>query len=139
MGKRGRGRKFRGIRFRFKILRVGKNIVFTHPCLQGHAPEWALMQRHHTEDFFGVQVCGCSPPQMSRVAQLLEERVECDFVDINLGCPIDLIFKKGMGSGLMLRKRPLEIISRTMAGLMTRPLTIKMRTGVYKALVYKVP
>ncbi len=41
-----------------------------------------------SQDFFGVQVCGCSPPQMARVAQLLEETVECDFVDINMGCPI---------------------------------------------------
>ncbi len=37
-----------------------------------------------------------------------------------------------MGSGLMVRKRPLEIIARTMAALLTRPLTIKMRTGVFK-------
>ena len=50
-----------------------------------------------------MKVCGCSPPQMSRVAQLLEEQVDCDFVDINMGCPIDLIYKKGMGSGLMIR------------------------------------
>jgi len=102
------------------------------PLLQGHGAEWALLQRHHSEDFFGVQVCGCSPPQMSRVAQLLEDKVDCDFVDINMGCPIDLVFKKGMGSGLMIRHRPVEIISRTMASLMSRPLTIKMRTGVYK-------
>ena len=40
---------------------------------------------------------------MGRVAQLLEENVECDYVDINMGCPIDLVFKKGMGSGLMAR------------------------------------
>jgi len=123
--------------FRRLCKKLGADITCSEmalglPLLQGHAPEWALMQRHHTEDFFGIQVCGCSPPQMSRVAQLLEDKVDCDFVDINLGCPIDLIFKRGMGSGLMIRKRPLEIISRTMASLMTRPLTIKMRTGVYK-------
>jgi len=102
------------------------------PLLQGHQPEWALLQRHKSEDFFGIQVCGCSPNQMGRVAQLLEENVECDFVDINMGCPIDLVFKKGMGSGLMARNRPIETISRTMANIMSRPLTIKMRTGIYK-------
>jgi tRNA-dihydrouridine synthase 3 len=37
-----------------------------------------------------------------------------------------------MGSGLMIRKRPLEIIARTMAAILSRPLTIKMRTGVFK-------
>ncbi|XP_023348376.1 tRNA-dihydrouridine(47) synthase [NAD(P)(+)]-like [Eurytemora carolleeae] len=123
--------------FRRLCKRLGADITCSEmalglPLLQGHPPEWALVQRHQSEDFFGVQVCGCSPPQMSRVAQLLEEQVDCDFVDINMGCPIDLIYKKGMGSGLMIRKRPLEIISRTMAGLMSRPLTIKMRTGVFK-------
>jgi tRNA-dihydrouridine synthase len=25
---------------------------------------------------------------MARVAQLIEETVDCDFVDINMGCPI---------------------------------------------------
>ena len=45
---------------------------------------------------------------MARVAQLLEETVDCDFVDINMGCPIDLVFKKGMGSGLMIRFVVLE-------------------------------
>jgi len=101
------------------------------PLLQGHGPEWALLKKHHTEDFFGVQVCGCSPPQMARVAQLLEEKIECDFVDINMGCPIDLIYKKGMGSGLMARKRPMENIVRSMSSILSKPLTLKMRTGIY--------
>ena len=78
-----------------------------------------------------VQVCGCSPGQMARLAQLLEEQVDCDFVDINMGCPIDLIYKKGMGSGLMSRRRPMENIVRSMSSILTRPLTVKMRTGVY--------
>jgi len=101
------------------------------PLLQGHGPEWALLKKHKSEDFFGVQVCGCSPPQMARVAQLLEDRIECDFIDINMGCPIDLIYKKGMGSGLMARKRPMENIVRTMSSLLSKPLTMKMRTGIY--------
>lgn len=123
--------------FRRLCKKLGADITCSEmavavPLLQGHAAEWALLKRHESENFFGVQVCGCSPPQMSRIAQLLEETVDCDFVDINMGCPIDLIFKKGMGSGLMIRNRPVEIIARTMASLMTRQLTIKMRTGVYK-------
>jgi len=101
------------------------------PLLQGHSPEWALLKKHHSEDFFGVQICGCSPPQMARVAQLLEERIECDFIDINMGCPIDLIYKKGMGSGLMARKRPMENIVRSMSEILSKPLTLKMRTGIY--------
>ncbi len=40
------------------------------------------------------QVCGGYPDAMARCAQLLEERVDVDFVDINSGCPIDLICNK---------------------------------------------
>ncbi|TRY63255.1 hypothetical protein TCAL_02609 [Tigriopus californicus] len=101
------------------------------PLLQGHQPEWALLQRHHTEDLFGIQLCGSSPQQMARVAHLVEEHVDCDFVDINLGCPIDLVYKKGWGSGLMGRKKPLEVMIRAMTQILTRPLTVKMRTGIY--------
>ena len=60
----------------------------------GHQPEWALVQRHPSEDLFGIQLCGSSPQQMTRVAQVIEDHVDCDFVDINLGCPIDLVTKK---------------------------------------------
>ena len=40
------------------------------------------------------QVCGGYPDAMARCAQLLDERVDVDFVDINSGCPIDLICNK---------------------------------------------
>merc|ERR1719336_2168680 len=50
--------------------------------LQGHQPEWALVQRHRSEDLFGIQVCGSSPQQMTRLAKIVEEHIDCDFVDI---------------------------------------------------------
>ena len=31
---------------------------------------------------------------MARCAQLLQERTNIDFIDINCGCPIDLVYKK---------------------------------------------
>lgn len=122
--------------FRRMCKRLGADITCGEmalglPLLQGHGPEWALLQRHHSEDMFGIQVCGRSPPQMARVAQIINDNVECDFVDINMGCPIDLIYKKGMGSGLMVRKRALEVMVRSMSDILTCPLTVKMRKGVY--------
>lgn len=44
-----------------------------------------------------LQLCGSSPDVMSRCAELLDEQIEVDFVDINSGCPIDLVIKKGAG------------------------------------------
>ena len=34
--------------------------------------------------------------------------MEVDFIDINMGCPIDLVYKKGQGSALMNRTNKLE-------------------------------
>ncbi len=31
---------------------------------------------------------------MSRCAEMLNQEAEMDFIDINIGCPIDLVFKK---------------------------------------------
>ena len=31
---------------------------------------------------------------LSKCSQLLEENTEIDFVDLNLGCPIDLVYQK---------------------------------------------
>lgn len=60
--------------------------------LQGVNTEWALVKRHSSEDLFGVQVAGAFPDSMARCAQLLSETCDIDFIDINVGCPIDMIF-----------------------------------------------
>ena len=41
-----------------------------------------------------LQVCGGYADAMGRCAQLLDEHLDVDFVDINMGCPIDLICNK---------------------------------------------
>ena len=44
--------------------------------------------------YFLLQICGAFPDSMSRCAQLLADHTNADFVDINCGCPIDLVFNK---------------------------------------------
>ena len=62
--------------------------------LQGQGSEWALLKRHPCEDMFGVQVCGGYADALTRTAQLIEENCDVTFVDVNMGCPIDLICSK---------------------------------------------
>lgn len=40
------------------------------------------------------QLEGAFPDTMTKCAELLNRTVEVDFVDINVGCPIDLVYKK---------------------------------------------
>ncbi|KAL4629815.1 tRNA-dihydrouridine(47) synthase NAD(P)(+)-like isoform X1 [Arapaima gigas] len=98
--------------------------------LQGQSSEWALLKRHESEDFFGVQLEGCFPDTMTKCAELLNNNIEVDFVDINSGCPIDLVYKKGGGCGLMTRVNKFEQIVRGMESVLDVPLTVKIRTGV---------
>ncbi|KOB66603.1 tRNA-dihydrouridine(47) synthase [NAD(P)(+)] [Operophtera brumata] len=100
--------------------------------LKGTKQEWALVKRHESEDLFGAQICGNNAYIIAKVAQLLQETTELDFIDLNLGCPIDLIYKKGAGSGMMHRLNALEASVRCASKLLTIPFTIKMRTGIYQ-------
>lgn len=62
------------------------------------------MKRHHTEDIFGVQLCANNPYLLVKCGQMLEKECNIDFIDLNLGCPIDWVFRKGGGEILTLSK-----------------------------------
>ncbi|XP_063147059.1 tRNA-dihydrouridine(47) synthase [NAD(P)(+)]-like [Candoia aspera] len=107
----------------------GEMAVCTN-LLQGQSSEWALLKRHNTEDLFGVQLEGAFPDTMTKCAELLNRTIEVDFVDINVGCPIDLVYNKGGGCALMTRTNKFEQIVRGMNSVLDVPLTVKIRTGV---------
>ena len=52
------------------------------------------MQDCQNEHSMYGQVCGGYVDTMTRCAKLLSDQAEVDFVDINCGCPIDLICNK---------------------------------------------
>ncbi|XP_058793143.1 tRNA-dihydrouridine(47) synthase [NAD(P)(+)]-like [Phymastichus coffea] len=99
--------------------------------LKGTREEWALVKRHVSEDVFGVQVAGNNPGVLTRCAQLFNDETVVDFVDLNLGCPIDLVYKTGAGCGMMNRLPMLETVVKSATELLDVPFTVKMRTGVY--------
>lgn len=99
--------------------------------LQSLPYEWALLKRHESENLFGVQLCGNNPYAMTKCAQLVEETANVDFIDVNLGCPIDAVYQRGGGSGLLRRGKTLQNVVRCMSQVTNLPLTIKTRTGVY--------
>jgi len=98
--------------------------------IEGNGGELALLRRHASEKCFGVQVAGGDVEVMTKLAQYVDENVDCDFVDINCGCPLDELHRRGAGSRLMARTKCMEGIVRCMSNtLRTKPLTLKMRTA----------
>lgn len=96
----------------------------------GQPSEWALLRKHESESCFGVQVACAQPDQMNRFAKVLEHEVEADFVDLNCGCPIDVICNRGAGSKLMTRPRKLvDMVAAMGRQLLSKSVTVKIRTG----------
>jgi tRNA-dihydrouridine synthase 3 len=61
---------------------------------------------------------------------LIQQNLNIDFLDINLGCPIDLICKKGAGSALMGRRNRLRGVVQAAMHTLDCPVTVKIRTGI---------
>ncbi len=72
--------------------------------LQGSKEEWSLVRRHPSETIFGVQVAGSKPGILAASAEVMAKEFgsNIDFVDVNCGCPIDLVFRTGSGSARTL-------------------------------------
>ncbi|EJW80891.1 dihydrouridine synthase domain-containing protein [Wuchereria bancrofti] len=99
--------------------------------LNGTSSEWSLLKRHPNEKYFGIQLAGGYPDSMCRAAQIIAENEQIDFIDINCGCPIDLINEKGGGCSLALRSNKLVEVMKTMSKVIgNTPLTLKLRTGI---------
>jgi len=63
------------------------------------------------------------------VSELVEKYADVDFVDLNLGCPLDLLCDKGAGAALMMRERKLKGSLEGMSNNLSCSITVKMRTG----------
>lgn len=98
--------------------------------LQGQNSEWALLRRHESEDLFGVQLAGSNVETMTRAAELVGRECVVDFVELNAGCPIDVVFNRGGGCSLMKRRRKFRKMVWAMSNVLEVPLGVKVRTGV---------
>lgn len=68
--------------------------------LSGSKEEWSLVRRHPSEKMFGVQIAGSKPSTLVPIAEVIARECDggIDFMDLNCGCPIDLVFRTGSGS-----------------------------------------
>jgi tRNA-dihydrouridine synthase 3 len=91
--------------------------------------ELALLRRFEGEPCFGVQLAGNAADEMALAAGMAEAR-GAEFVDINLGCPIDHFTRRGLGAALGRQPGRVRRIVETMAKALARaPVTVKIRLG----------
>lgn len=80
------------------------------------------------EQPLALQLFGSEPEIMGRAAALIDKEPVA-IIDINMGCPVRKVIKKGAGSALMQTPRLAEEIIRQVVAATSKPVTVKIRTG----------
>ena len=143
--------------FRRMCVAQGAQVTYSEmamsmPLIQGQKSEWALMRAHESEatpptyhpsdpivndynnanDFkFGAQIAANKSWQALKATEILTHL--CPYlrvIDLNCGCPIDLVYRTGAGSALLDSQGKLEKIVRGMNAVSGEiPITVKIRMG----------
>lgn len=107
-------------------------MALTVPLLQANNSEWALPKAHRTEyPGFGVQIATSKHWAGAKAAEAIyKETSNVSELNLNCGCPIDLLYRQGQGSALMEQPaRLLRILKGMNASSGDIPVTLKIRTG----------
>ncbi|MFW5906391.1 MAG: tRNA dihydrouridine synthase, partial [Desulfobia sp.] len=75
-----------------------------------------------------VQLFGADPYFMGEAAAMLAE-TEIDIIDINMGCPVKKVVKKGAGAALMKEPELAARIIRSVVEKGNKPVSVKIRSG----------
>lgn len=80
------------------------------------------------ENFPVVQILGADPAEMANAAALAQD-CGAAMVDVNFGCPARVVCGKACGSAVMRDPNLAGEILKAVAGAVTIPVSVKMRTG----------
>ncbi|KAJ9446586.1 tRNA-dihydrouridine(47) synthase-like [Diplonema papillatum] len=122
---------FRRICSQFGVDITCSEMACADNLLRFQSSEWSLLRRHESELQYGLQVACSSPTEGAMLGKLLAElNYDYDFVDLNCGCPIDVMINRGMGSAL-IETRNQKKLRGILTGLhfQPKPVTLKVRIG----------
>lgn len=87
-----------------------------------------LMSYDESQRPIGIQLFGEDPEILAKGAQVVEAQ-GADFVDLNFGCPVPKVVKKGAGSAMMKDLQTMQKVLSATVNAVKIPVTIKIRTG----------
>lgn len=114
----------------FGAVRTCSEMVLAHKLVKGG--ERPLIRHHESETDFGVQLAGKHPDVMAEAAVIAVE-AGAQFIDLNFGCPIDLIVRRGSGAALLKRPGKLAQVVAAVREAVDVPLSAKLRLGYSEA------
>jgi nifR3 family TIM-barrel protein len=106
-------------------------MISCHGLIYGQKQTCSMLQTVPEERPWAVQLFGSEPESMGQAAALVCANCPADMIDINMGCPVPKVVKKGSGVSLMKpeNRQRAEAIIRAVVSHANRPVTVKFRTG----------
>ena len=119
--------------FRTVCARLGADVTVTEMvssrALVYKDQKSAKLLRKNEGSLCGAQIFGNDPAIMAQAAVMALEISGCDFLDINMGCPMPKIANSGDGCGLMRTPELAGQIVAAVAQAVDVPVTVKCRLG----------
>ena len=121
--------------FRILCKEQGAEIVYSefvsaHGIIRENETSLEIIKFEEEERPIGVQIFGDSPQVMADAAKYIVEKFKPDILDINYGCPVPKVTKKGAGSAALKDLGLMdEITHAVVESVQQVPVTVKFRAG----------
>ena len=119
--------------FRTVCARLGADVTVTEMvssrALVYQDKKSVKLLRKNEGSVCGAQIFGNDPEIMARAAVLALEISGCDFLDINMGCPMPKVANSGDGCGLRRTPELAGEIVKAVVKAVDVPVTVKCRLG----------
>lgn len=106
--------------------------MITSRALVERTPEsMRLIGHHESENIRSVQLYGVDPRTISRAVSMLVDEDRADHIDLNFGCPVPKVTRKGGGAALPWKQDLFSaIVKSAVKAAGEIPVTVKMRKGI---------
>jgi len=106
-------------------------MITSRALVERNATTMRLIRHHESETPRSIQLYGVDPETIGRAARLLADEDRADHIDLNFGCPVPKVTRKGGGAALPWKTDLFEAIVRAaVEGAGEIPVTVKMRKGI---------
>jgi nifR3 family TIM-barrel protein len=108
-------------------------MVTARAVVEGNAKTMRMLKHAPEEHPRSVQLYGTDPSTIAQAATIIGEREMADHIDLNFGCPVPKVTRRGGGAALPWKTELFRaIVGRTVeaAGRRGIPVTVKMRMGI---------
>jgi nifR3 family TIM-barrel protein len=121
---------FRAICRRYHCGLVFTEVVSSKDIARGLNQGTRFLEVFPEEQPIGAHIYGADVDIMTRAVEVIESLDRFALVDINCGCPVPKVMKRGSGAALMQDPEHIHSIVRAVCTTTSLPVTVKTRLGL---------